>query len=71
MKMFKGLFSYTEMGKGMVYVAKVAFDLIKVRRQTGNTERVWTWYIAHLECMGLPLTLDGAHSLQYQIVLYA
>ena len=40
MKMFKGLFSYTEMGKAMDYVSKVALDLIKARREGGHTEKV-------------------------------
>jgi hypothetical protein len=40
MKLFKGLFSYTEMGKAFDYIAKVALDLIKARRQGGNNEKV-------------------------------
>ena len=39
MKMFKGAFAYTEMGKAMGYVAKVAHDMIKARRQGGHTEK--------------------------------
>ena len=42
MKMFKGLFSYTEMGKAMDYISKVALDLIKARRQEEHTEKVYT-----------------------------
>ena len=40
MNLFKGIFSYTEMGKAMNYVSKVALDLIKVRRQSGHKENV-------------------------------
>ena len=40
MKMFKGMFSYTEMGKAFDYIAKVALDLIKARRQGGHAEKV-------------------------------
>ena len=42
MKMFKGIFSYTEMGKVFDYIAKVALDLIKARRLGGHTEKVCT-----------------------------
>ena len=38
--MFKGILSYTEMGKAMDYIAKVALDLIKARRQGGQNEKV-------------------------------
>ena len=40
MRIFKGFFSYTEMGKALDYVSKVALDLIKARRQGGHTEKV-------------------------------
>ena len=40
MKLFKGLFSYTEVGKAFDYISKVALDLIKARRQGGHTEKV-------------------------------
>ena len=43
--MFKGIFSYTEIGKAIAYVEKVALDLIKARRQSGHTEKVlYAWY---------------------------
>ena len=41
MKMLKGVFSHTETGKAMNYVAKVAFDLIRTRRETSSAEKVW------------------------------
>jgi hypothetical protein len=41
MKLFsKDLISYTEMGKAFNYIAKVALDLIKARRQGGHNEKV-------------------------------
>ena len=39
-KMFKGILSYTEMGKALGYIAQVALDLIKARRQGGHNEKV-------------------------------
>ena len=47
MKMFKGMFSYTEMGKVFDYISKVALDLIKARRQGGHTEKVMHTYVHH------------------------
>ena len=41
--MLWGITAYTEMGKAMDQVAKVARDLIKARRESGHTEKV-TWY---------------------------
>ena len=38
--MLWGIISYTEVGKTMNYVAKVARDLIKARRESGHTEKV-------------------------------
>ena len=40
--LLKGVLSYTEMGKAMDYVAKVALDLIKTRREAGHTEKVFS-----------------------------
>ena len=37
-----GIFSHTEMAKGVDYVAKVARDLIKARRESGHAEKVST-----------------------------
>ena len=34
--------AYTEMGKAMDQVAKVARDLIKARRESGHTEKVYS-----------------------------
>ena len=34
------VFSYTETGKALKLVAKVAFDLIKARRESGMSEKV-------------------------------
>ena len=52
MKIMGGIFSYTEMGKAMDHVAKVARDLIKARRESGHTETVsiifyssWLWIL--------------------------
>jgi hypothetical protein len=39
-KMLWGIFSYTEMGKAMDRVTKMARDLIKARRENGHTEKV-------------------------------
>ena len=39
MNKFKSAFSYTEMGKAMAYVEKVALDMIKARRQGGHMEK--------------------------------
>ena len=45
MRLFnKYLFPYTEMGKALNYVSKVALDLIKTRRQEGHTEKVCYLY---------------------------
>ena len=41
MKMLWGIISYSEMGKAMDQVAKVARDLIKARRESGHTEKVY------------------------------
>ena len=41
-KLLKGAFSYTEVGKAVDYVARVALDLIKARRQEEHTEKVYT-----------------------------
>ena len=38
--LLKNFFTYTEMGKALDYVKKVAHDLIKARRQEGHTEKV-------------------------------
>jgi hypothetical protein len=38
--MLWGIFSYTEMGKAMVHIEKVARDLIKARRESGHAEKV-------------------------------
>ena len=50
MKVMGSIMSYTEMGKAMDQVAKVARDLIKARRESGHTEKVsimfsssWLW----------------------------
>ena len=40
LKMLWGIISYSEVGKTMNYVAKVARDLIKARRESGHTEKV-------------------------------
>ena len=40
MKVMGGIMSYTEMGKAMDQVAKVARDLIKARRESGQAEKV-------------------------------
>ena len=53
MKMMGGIFSYTEMGKAINYVSKVARDLIKARRESRHTEKVsciifyssWLWIL--------------------------
>ena len=39
--LLKGIISFTEMGKAMDYVTKVALDLIKARREAGHTEKVF------------------------------
>ena len=36
------LFHYSEAGKGLQYVRKVALDLIKARREAGPSEKVFT-----------------------------
>ena len=41
MKMLWGIISYSEVGKAMDQVAKVARDLIKARREGGHTEKVY------------------------------
>ena len=40
LKLIWGIFSHTEIAKGLDYVAKVARDLIKARRESGHTEKV-------------------------------
>ena len=39
--LLRSIISYTEMGKAMDYVEKVALDLIKARREAGHTEKVY------------------------------
>ena len=40
--LFNPLFAYTEGGKALKYVMKTAKDLIKIRRETGQTGKVTT-----------------------------
>ena len=35
-------FAYSEAGKGLKYVNKVALDLIKTRREAGQSEKVFS-----------------------------
>ena len=50
------------MAKGVDYVAKVARDLIKARRESGNAEKVyyssWLWILQYINGMFSPLLTD-------------
>ena len=36
-------FAYSEPGKGVAYVQKVALDLVKARRENGHSDKVCGW----------------------------
>ena len=44
-------FAHSEAGKGIAYVLKVAMDLVKARRENGNSDKVWMENLYLFACM--------------------